>query len=108
MTIQLQPVQTPFEPATLTISELANWRQREEGSRRLLPPIQSSMVWSNDQIVNYWDSLLRGYPAGMMKVHRIEKGARGASSRGRDSDGTTCPANEDYMTTSRHNAQALS
>jgi hypothetical protein len=66
------------------------------------------MVWSNDQIVSYWDSLLRGYPAGMMIVHRIEKGARGASSRGRDSDGTTRPANEDYMTTSRHNAQALS
>lgn len=83
------------EPARLTISELAAWRKNEEGSSLLLPPIQRSIVWSNEQIVNYWDSLLRGYPAGMMIVHRVEKGVSGASSSGRDADGTTRQANED-------------
>lgn len=83
------------EPATLCISELAAWRQNEEGSRLLLPPIQRSIVWSNEQIVNYWDSLLRGYPAGMMIVHRVEKAVSGPSSSGRDADGTTRTANED-------------
>ena len=82
------------QPATLTISELATWRRNEEGGCLLLPPIQRSIVWSNEQIVNYWDSLLRGYPAGMMIVHRVENGGRGSSSSGRDADGTTRQANE--------------
>jgi hypothetical protein len=80
---------------TRTIKELAAWRQAETGSRLLLPPIQRSVVWSNEQIINYWDSLLRGYPAGMMLVHHVQKRERDASSKGRDADGTTCEAQED-------------
>ena len=35
------------------------------GRRLLLPTIQRSIVWKNDQIVNYWDLLLRGwFPGG--------------------------------------------
>jgi len=31
--------------------------------------IQRALVWTNEQIINYWDSLLRGYPPGLMMVH---------------------------------------
>jgi hypothetical protein len=82
-------------PESLTISALAAWRQMENGSRLLLPPIQRSVVWSNEQIINYWDSLLRGYPAGMMIVHRVRKDNGAAVGLGRDSDGKTQPAKDD-------------
>lgn len=82
------------KPATISISELAAWRQNEEGSRLLVPPIQRSIVWSNEQIINYWDSLLRGYPAGMMMIHRVEKSDSVPSNSGRDANGTTRTANE--------------
>ena len=78
----------------LTINCLADWRQAKEGSRLFLPPIQRSVVWSNEQVINYWDSLLRGYSAGMMLVHRVKKGESAASYNGRDADGVTLDANE--------------
>ena len=71
-----------------TITELIDWYIAGVGSRLLLPPIQRSVVWSNEQVINYWDSLLRGYPAGMMMVHHVGD----ASSKGRNSDGKTCEA----------------
>ena len=40
-----------------------------EGQRLLLPTIQRSLVWTNEKIVNYWDSLLRGWFPGLMLVH---------------------------------------
>ena len=55
--------------------------------RLRLPPIQHSFVWRNGQIVNYWDSLVRGYPAGMMLVTRVKPD--GASHYGRGLDGKT-------------------
>lgn len=67
--------------ATPTITDLAAWRQAEEGSRLLLPPIQRSVVWSNEQVINYRDSLLRGYPAGMMMVHRAQRGRATQAAR---------------------------
>jgi Protein of unknown function DUF262 len=79
----------------LTITCLADWRQAKEGSRLFLPPIQRSVVWSNEQIINYWDSLLRGYSAGMMLVHRVKNGENAASRKGRDADGATLEANEE-------------
>jgi hypothetical protein len=77
-----------------SVSELVSWRQNENGSKLLLPPIQRSIVWSNEQVINYWDSLLRGYPAGMMTVHRVDPGNDAPSGLGRDADGTTRPAND--------------
>ena len=82
------------QPVSLSVSDLAAWRKNEEGSRLLLPPIQRSIVWSNEQITNYWDSLLRGYPAGMMIVHRVEKSGDDVAISGRDADGRTRTANE--------------
>jgi hypothetical protein len=73
----------------MSITSLAEWRQAEKGSRLLLPPIQRSVVWSNEQIINYWDSLLRGYSAGMMMVHPVRPG-----DDGRDENGATHQAGE--------------
>lgn len=58
---------------TKTVKEVYQWRieKDETKSRLFLPPIQRSLVWTNEQIVNFWDSLLRGYPIGMMMVHQI-------------------------------------
>ncbi|WP_034995698.1 DUF262 domain-containing protein [Beijerinckia mobilis] len=60
------------QPMVKTIRELVKLRLAEDNSQRLLmPPIQRSLVWTNEQIINYWDSLLRGYPAGMMMYHHV-------------------------------------
>ena len=80
---------------TKTIKDLAAWRlARTGGQRLLLPPIQRSVLWSNEQIINYWDSLLRGYPCELMIVHSVTKCESEAGGKGRDADGTTCFANE--------------
>lgn len=55
---------------TIAVQDVVAWSQSQDGSRLLLPPIQRSAVWRNAQIINYWDSLLRGYPAGLMLVHK--------------------------------------
>lgn len=69
------------EVEEVSVTEVVRWRtDQHQQSRLLLPPIQRSLVWSNEKIVNYWDSLLRGYPAGLMLVHRA------ADSRAYDSN----------------------
>lgn len=88
------PVEGDCEPIYVgSIDELAEMCLASS-NRLLLPPIQRSVVWSNEQVVNYWDSLLRGYPSGMMMVHRVQTGEMDASSKGRDAMGTTCEAKE--------------
>ena len=69
----------------LSIGRVAEWFTSKGQGRLRLPPIQRSFVWRNAQIVNYWDSLMRGYPAGMMMVTRTA----GARHYGRDSDNRT-------------------
>lgn len=71
----------------IPLRDVVEWVNDEGVSRLLLPPIQRSVVWRNDQIVNFWDSLLRGYPPGLMMAHRS-----GASRKGRTSDGHTVAA----------------
>lgn len=61
---------------TINAEEVVKWSQGKGASRLFLPPIQRSVVWKNAQVINYWDSLLRGYPAGMMMVHRSRRQAR--------------------------------
>lgn len=66
------------------------------GKRLLLPPIQRSVVWSNEQVINYWDSLLRGYPAGMLFIHRPNH-RPGEDIQGQDSNGKTVDASTDDL-----------
>jgi hypothetical protein len=77
------------QPVALSISDLAAWRRKTVGCRLHLPPIQRSVVWSNEQVINYWDSLLRGYPPGMMMVHRA------GGTKGVDAEGHTRDSNQD-------------
>jgi len=78
----------PQKPADLTLMSVVNWMRADTGGRLLLPPIQRSVVWTNEQIIHYWDSLLRGYPPGLMMVHP-------ASNKGRDADGKTIETQKD-------------
>lgn len=55
---------------TKTVNEVVHWTKGTSESRLYLPNIQRSVVWRNNQIINYWDSLLRGYPAGLMMAHQ--------------------------------------
>ena len=72
------------------------WTRRTRAGRLLLPPIQRSLVWKNSQILNYWDSLLRGYPAGLMMVHRSRSFQ--SSPLARTSEGQTCEmTSEDFQ-----------
>lgn len=86
---------------TLTLQQLADWRigKSGQGSCLHLPPIQRTLVWRNAQIINYWDSLLRGYPAGLFLVHRAGD-AKGSNAEvlGGDQEGKSRDINpEDFQ-----------
>ena len=66
--------------ASITINELINWATGNPpagkglSGKLVLPPIQrSSGLWGQRQIAEYWDSLLRGFPLGVMLIHKISK-----------------------------------
>ena len=80
---------------TIKTVDVVRWTNGNETSRLFLPPIQRSVVWRNEQIVNYWDSLLRGYPAGLMMVHRSRRNKGGEIVKGRTVDGLTCEARDE-------------
>jgi len=87
------PVDLAFQNqvATLPLSGLVDMFLSNDHPKLWLPPIQRSVVWRNSQIINYWDSLFRGYPSGTVMVHR-------AGSVGRDSEGRTGDVHpEDYL-----------
>lgn len=56
----------------LSVTQIHEWRTNTGDGKLLLPPIQRSLVWNNEKIINFWDSLLRGYPIGMMLVHEAK------------------------------------
>lgn len=58
-------------PIMLTVEELVHAASWPDASPRiLLPPIQRSLVWDNQRIIQFWDSLFRGYPVGTLMAHR--------------------------------------
>lgn len=57
------------EPIALTVEDLVFSSEDGARPRLWLPPIQRSLVWDNQRIIQFWDSLFRGYPIGMMLVH---------------------------------------
>ena len=66
--------------ASITINELIKWADGNSpagkglSGKLVLPPIQrSSGLWGQRQIAEYWDSLLRGFPLGVMLIHKISK-----------------------------------
>lgn len=59
---------------SISVHQLADWQATETAPRLHLAPIQRSLVWTNEQVVAFWDSLLRGYPPGMIMVHRTQAG----------------------------------
>jgi hypothetical protein len=68
----------------MRIGRAAEWFESKGKGRLRLPPIQRSFVWRNEQVVNYWDSLMRGYPAGMMMVTRVKPDGARHFGRGLD------------------------
>jgi hypothetical protein len=82
-----EPFKKDIFSESIPIKDVVAWTRDNTGACRLfLTPIQRSVVWRNSQIINYWDSLLRGYPAGLMMVHRRKDEA----SRARTLGGNTC------------------
>lgn len=68
----------------MTLGRVAEWFRNQGEGRLRLPPIQRSFVWRNEQIINYWDSLMRGYPAGMMMVTQVATNRSRHYGRGLD------------------------
>ena len=59
----------------MTIDDLRSaYLSLTPGERLLLPTIQRSLVWDNKRIVDYWDTLHRGWFPGMMMVRQLEPG----------------------------------
>jgi hypothetical protein len=53
----------------VTLTELVQVSDKSIQPRLWLPPIQRSLVWTNIQLIAFWDSIFRGYPLGTMMVH---------------------------------------
>lgn len=60
------------------VVELRQWLDWASGEDRgellVLPMIQRGSVWRPEQIVNLWDTLLRGMPIGSLMVNSVRKG----------------------------------
>src|SRR6266516_3428862 len=84
-------------PLVLSVVDIATWQLKENGCRLYLPPIQRSVLWSNAQVINFWDSLFRGYPLGMMMIHRACRMNENGIPSGVDVEGHTREISEtDY------------
>lgn len=83
--------------ASIPIRDLIEWRKQDGAGVLRLPPIQRSLVWRNEQIIRYWDSLLRGYPPGQFLVHRVSDAGteNPAGSSGSDASGKLAAAHPD-------------
>lgn len=77
----------------VTVKELVECICEDSGNRIKLPPIQRSAVWTNEQIINFWDSLLRGYPAGMMFINKSNPEGKSRSIRDNETNNNI---NESY------------
>ena len=75
----------PKSVTPMPIIDVVAWTKAGVEGRLFLPAIQRSLVWRNSQIINYWDSLLRGSPAGRMMIHHPNQD----QLRARTSDGNT-------------------
>lgn len=82
---------------TMQILHIAQWHlaKSKQNPNLRLPPIQRSIVWTNEQIINYWDSLLRGYLAGTMLVNKVNKPEQSDKCQGLDDNGMTVEMKED-------------
>ena len=57
------------------LSQWLNWAGGEDRSELLvLPMIQRGSVWKPEQIINLWDTLLRGMPIGSFMVSAVPEG----------------------------------
>lgn len=57
---------------TQTIASLKqSYATQLAGKRLLLPTIQRGLVWDNQRIVDYWDSLNRGWFPGIFMVRKL-------------------------------------
>ena len=81
----------PKSVTMMPITDVLRWTNKGVEGRLFLPPIQRSLVWRNSQIINYWGSLLRGYPAGRMMVCHPQKDQLWA----RTAAGNTCEIRAD-------------
>ena len=51
---------------------LCAYQVSNPGQRLLLPPIQRSIVWNNARIIDYWDTLFRGWFPGLIMVREVK------------------------------------
>lgn len=59
----------------MKLSDYLAWAtNRQHDTELLLPSIQRGFVWKPKQIVDLWDSLLRGMPIGSLMLSRLSEG----------------------------------
>jgi len=66
--------------STVAISDWLNWASGEFNTENswpiVLPMIQRGSVWKPHQVMDLWDTLLRGMPLGSMMASHVEKGGQ--------------------------------
>ena len=82
----------------ISINDLVEWAKGKTpnglSGSLLLPPIQrTGGQWSRQQIAEYWDSLLRGFPLATMLIHKV---AAGQKCRSLIDDRETIATESDY------------
>lgn len=65
--------------STIGQVRIADWLDRcggkSKGTQIVLPMLQRGSVWKPNQLIELWDSLLRGFPVGCFMLDPVTKGA---------------------------------
>lgn len=69
-----------FESSNVEVARLSKWLDwaggLDESEFIALPMIQRGSVWKPEQIINLWDTLLRGMPVGSFMVNSVPAGTK--------------------------------
>lgn len=70
----------------MKLPEYLQWAKGTDSNKKklLLPPIQRGFVWKPKEIVELWDSLLRGMPIGSLMVSKLSKEQKALSLDSKD------------------------
>ncbi len=69
-----------FKDASIRVEKLSDWLNWSGGVNQnvfvALPMIQRGSVWKPNQIIDLWDTLLRGMPVGSLMAQTLHKGEK--------------------------------
>ena len=81
----LDECEMTLEPEDIQLKTVMDWVKDVESGNVVLPMIQRGSVWRPHQVLDLWDTMLRGMPLGAMMSTSVPKGTTVSSMFGRKS-----------------------